>query len=442
MFIGRTEELGFLKGAYESDRFENIVIYGRRRVGKTSLCTEFLKTRNGTYFLAQKTREQPQALTNKFAREKNIFPEETKTFHESFRFIKKHIKGRYVIAIDEFPFLIQEDKTIPSQFQSIIDEELQDTSIMLILLGSSVSIMEDEVLAHKSPLYGRRTGQMKINPFSLPEIIRFFPRKTMKELIEIYGVLDGIPAYLNQFEQEKSTLQNIKERILEKEQYLFEEVDFLLNQELREPKKYKAILEAISKGKNRLSEIANEAGLKVTILPRYLETLETLQIITRKHSIHEKQMSRNTIYDFRDNFFRFYFRFIYPNLMLLEERRADVVLQEIEDGLQQYLGSVFEEVCKEYLIHTGSYRQVGSYFAKGEEIDIVGIASSHTLLGECKYKEDVEHEKVLETLQRKNHPFTGKLRYEVFAKSFKEKEQGIDLNKIYKEFAKGRTRRK
>lgn len=431
----------FLKETSNRNGFQNIIMYGRRRVGKTAICLEFLKQKTGTYFLVQKSGNQAQELTNKFAKENNIFPEETNTFKETFRFIHKNVKGRYVIAIDEFPYLIQEDTSIPSQFQSIIDEELQDSPIMLLLLGSSVSIIEDEVLAHKSPLYGRRTGQMKIQPFTIREIAQLFPKKSQEELIEIYGTLDGIPAYLKQFEPKKTTLENIQQHILEKEHYLFEEADFLLNQELREPKKYKAILYAISNGKNRMSEIAKETGIAQTVIPKYLDTLLTLEIITRKTSINEKDVSRNTIYDFNDNFFRFYFRFVYPNIMLLEERKIKTVIKEIKQEFQTYLGMIFEEVCRQYLRKSGEYTRVGSYWSKGVEIDVIGTNKEKTFIAECKYKDDVDYENEMKRLQGKKHPFEKNVSYEIFAKSFKQKNKGIDLNTIYKGFLKQRGRR-
>lgn len=432
MFVGRKHELKSLNERYKEKGFQNIVIYGRRRVGKTTLVQEFLNDKKGTYFLSQKTTDQPQKLVNKFCKENNIYPENVKDFQEAFEFISKNVKNKYIIAIDEFPYLIEQDKTIPSQFQYIIDEILKKTNIYLILLGSSVSVMENEVLAHKSPLYGRRTGQIHVKSLELKDLADFFKTKNMEELIDIYSVFDSIPSYIQKINPKLNIYQNIEKEILEKESFLYEEVNFLLNEELREPHRYKEILKSISKGKTRLSEISQETGIDKTVLTKYMKTLETLEIIKKEYPVQEKELKRNSIYAFKDNFFKFYFTFIYSNLDLLETRKKKIVLKEIKKNLAQYQGKVFEEVCIDHVRRNHNYKKVGRYWKKGTEVDLIAL-NEETLIGECKYQDNVREEKIIEELKHKELPFKNK-QYKVFAKSFKDKNQGIDLKDIYKGF--------
>ncbi len=428
MFVGRSHELAFLEEKYSEDTTQVIVIYGRHRVGKTTLATEFLKGKEGVYFLAQKNSFQPQRLTDKFAKEHNIFPKRTETFEETFSFINENIDGRFIIILDEFPYLVEEDSSVPSQFQYIIDEILSP-NIFLILQGSSIAMMEDEVLAYKSPLYGRRTGQIKLAPFSFHELIEFFPKKSMEELIEIYGVFDTIPAYLKLVDKSKNIFQNITENLLEKESFLFEEAEFLLRQELREPKKYQEILRAISNGKKRLSHIADEAGILPNVLTKYLESLLTLGIIKKVYPLSEKELRRNTIYDFNDNYLRFYFHFIYPNRTLIEERREKELLHMIKKGFPSYMGPVFEEACRAYL--RKFYNRVGPYWNKDIEIDAIAL-NGKTAVVECKYKE-VDADRIRSRMKEKKTPFKPD-QYLVMAKGFTSGE-GIDLTQMYKAFS-------
>ena len=429
-FVGRKQELGYLNEQYKKGSFQNIIIWGRRRVGKTALALQFMKDKPGTYILLQKLPGQAQELVNRFAEENSLYPKKVDSFSEAFTFIKENISGSYIIALDEFPYLIGAQKGILSEFQAIVDSILQDSQIFLMILGSSISVMENEVLNYKSPMYARRTGQIRLKPFSISELIEYFPERSMEEIIEIYGIFDSIPAYLT-FISSSSVLDNVKENILRKESFLFEEVNFLLNQELREPSKYRAILKAVANGKQRVTEIANETGISQNTLTKYIDALLSLHILYRKHPVTEKELSRNTIYEFSDNFFRFYFRFIYPSLTLLEKGSSDTVYKDIRNHLPAYLSRPFEEVCIDYLLKTEKYKKAGPYWKRGTEIDIIALGEKN-LIAECKYKAGVSYEKEIEYLKQKKAPVEGE--YQIFAKSFKSKK-GIDLKGLYSLFA-------
>jgi uncharacterized protein len=441
-FIGRKKDLKSLEYFDKKKGFKLIIIYGRRRVGKTSLCLKFLEDREGTYVLSQKEKieNQAQNLVDKFAKQKNIFPQKVKNFKEAFMFIKEiQKKKKHIIIIDEFSYLIEEDKRIVSEFQYIVDEILKNTNLYLILLGSSISIMENEILSYKSPLYGRRTGQLKINPFEIEELIEFFPKKSFDEIIQIYGVFDSIPAYLQKVNEKENIFQNIKKYILSKQEFLFEEVDFLLNYELREPKKYKLILDAISKGKNRLSKISDETKISVNVLTNYLQTLIDLHIIKKEYPINEnKAVSRNSIYCFCDNFFKFYFKFVNPNLELIEMGKIDLIMSQIKKEFNIYLSFIFEDVCKDAVRKKFNYKKVGRFWKKDLEIDVLGIGDKEEyLFGECKYKENQDFDRLKNKLKEKTRiKFKGDKKFLIFAKSFTKKNESCldlkDLENVFK----------
>lgn len=433
-FVGRKEDLEALNSFYEENRFQNIVVYGRRRIGKTELCLQFLKNKKGLYFLSRKEpiAVQAQRLVRKFCEQEGLFPVEINSFEDAFSFIANKIKGKqYVVVLDEFPYLIEENASIPSYFQYIIDEILKKTKVYLILLGSSISIMENQVLGYKSALYGRRTGQLEVKPLRIHEIKGFFPNKSFEEIIQIYGVLDGIPAYLQQFSAHTNIHKNIGEYMLRKEKYLFEEVDFLLNQELREPKKYKLILQAVAQGINRLSSIANETNISVNVLTTYMSTLIDLHILKKEYSLTEqKGLSRNVIYSFEDNYFKFYFLFIYPRKDLIEEGKSKVVLDHIKKEFTQYLSFVFEEVCQKAVRRTGKYMKVGKIWRKELEIDVAAYNDDELLLGECKYRK-VDGQRVLRKLMDKKITIDKQIEYRVFAKEYTKKtKECLDLKDI------------
>ena len=229
IFVNREKELKFLADKYRSKGFDFIVIYGRRRVGKTELVKQFIKDKRNIYFLADK--RGTEFNINRFKEKISELLDEPRveleTFEEVFSHLLKKIGGeRLIICIDEFSYLIEKDDSIPSVFQLIIDEILNKSNIMLILLGSSVSLMESGVLSSKSPLYGRRTGQFKIEPLSFANVLEFFPNRELSENAVIYAVFGGIPFYLNKVDS-KSVLENIKSLILKKGEILYEEIDFL-----------------------------------------------------------------------------------------------------------------------------------------------------------------------------------------------------------------------
>ena len=212
---------------------------------------------------------------------------------------------------DEFSYLVEKDDAVPSQFQVVVDNILNKTNVFLILCGSSISMMEKGVLSQKSALYGRKTAHIKLEEIPFYSFYDFFPSNNIEKNIEYYAVLGGVPFYMERFSDRKNTFYNINEQILDKTGHLYEEIDFLLKEELREPDVYKGILTAIASGHTKVVEIANRSGIKVHDIDKYLKVLIRLGIIKREIPV-TKVKSKKTTYSIDDNFFSFVFVFFEP----------------------------------------------------------------------------------------------------------------------------------
>lgn len=382
-FINRKKELAFLEEKWQEPGAQLIVLWGKRRVGKTELVKQFIKDKAHIYFLSESTNEREQ-LKRFSSAVGHLFQEpllETRGFaewEESFKYIKEK-QTKFVLAIDEFPYLIESNRAIPSLFQKAWDEYWSKSNVYLILLGSSIAMMETEVLGYKSPLYGRRTGQWKVNPMTFEAVSHFREGKPFEDRLMHYSVAGGMPAYWLQFSQEKSFSANLKNHVLKKGQILYEEVEFLLREELREPRYYFALLQAIAQGKRKLSEIVNATGLTSPVANKYLGVLSDLYIVEREISVTEEKplKSKKGLYKITDEFCQFWFKNIGPRKGELEMDMVDLVLKDIQDGLPQYLSFIYEKIASELLIkhadHFFPFAKIGRWWEKNEEIDVICI---------------------------------------------------------------------
>jgi len=390
--INRDRELHWLTSNLTREERQLLVVYGRRRVGKTTLVTEALDNLSipCIYYLCDQ--RGPTHNATRFAsRCAKAFDDISPTvdgFVDAFEYLKRRVDGPCVVALDEFSYLVETDETIPSVFQTIVDDVLVDTEISLVLLGSSISMMEEGVLSYESPLYGRRTGQWRLTPLSFADMRGFFPTQDIETQIQTYSVLGGIPAYLEQFDSEQPLLQNIETRVLSKGEFLYEEPEFLLRQELREPATYMAILEAIAGGATRVTEIANEIGKNASSMSRYLKNLSELALVERDTPVTDPD--GRGVYRIADDFLRFWFRFVAPNRGTLEQGRTTPVRESIEKSLATHTSQTFEGVCQQ-AVQTASFpvdcSRVGRWWYKQAEIDVVGLdeQTNTLLLGECKW---------------------------------------------------------
>ena len=423
MFIGRERELDSLNRLYSSNKFEFAVIYGRRRVGKTALITQFIKDKKAIYFMGVESNAK-QNLEN-FSRNilefgTGISVETTfVSFQSALEYVFKLAENeRLILAIDEYPYVARSSDSLASTLQFLIDKYKDSSKLMLILCGSSMSYMEDHVLSYKAPLYGRRTAQMKILPFDFADTCRCFKNFSDEDKALIYGIVGGTPQYLFQMDDKLSVEDNIKNTFFNPTSSLFEEPENLLKQEVREPALYNAIITAIATGASRMAEISTKVGESTSVCATYLKNLIALGLVQKETSYGEKE-SRKSIYSIDDNMFRFWYRFVPENHSIIGRGAADLAYRRIEPRLSEHMGKVFEEICKQYLwslLLAGKspveFRELGRWWGtnpairKQTEIDIMGEQDKNTVLfGECKWTNEKVDASVLETLVRRSQMF-------------------------------------
>lgn len=436
MFIGRERELNALERLYQSNKFEFAVIYGRRRVGKTALINKFIDDKNAIYFMGVESNAKQNLENLSKSIMEYVSGTEIDSIFSSFQSALEYVfklaeKERIILAIDEYPYVARSSKSLASTLQLLIDKYKDKSKLMLILCGSSMSYMEDHVLAYKAPLYGRRTAQMKLVPFDFEETCRYFKNFSDEDKALIYGVVGGTPQYLLQIDDNLSVEENIKNTFLNPVSFLYEEPINLLKQEVREPAIYTAVIAAIATGASRMSEISGKVGEDTNVCSMYLKNLINLGIVQKETPYGEKA-SRKSVYSIEDNMFRFWYRFVFENNSIIARGAADLVYKRIEPQLSDYMGKVFEEICRQYLwkqLLSGNcpveFVSLGRWWGNNpkekrqEEIDIMGEQDKNTaLFAECKWTNEKVDLGVLETLVKRSELFNYKTkRYYLFSKS-------------------------
>ena len=434
MFVGRERELSKLTNAYNSNKFEMAVIYGRRRVGKTKLITEFIKDKEAIYFSALEVSDK----INLANLSRSIMSYETGrnagnfsygSFEDCFEALYEIAKtGRLIFIIDEYPYLASSFRGISSLLQQYIDLKWKETNMLVILCGSSMSFMENQVLGYQSPLYGRRTMQLKINPMDFWESRQFHTHFTDEENAVIYGMTGGIPQYLELVDDSRSLKENIINNFFDNSSYLYDEPTNLLKQELREPALYNSIITAIAEGASRINEIANKTGLDNPVCSKYLKSLMELGIIKKEKPAMEKDAKRS-IYRLDDGMFRFWFRFVAPNVDRINKEQGDIVYKNIEPQISDFMGQVFEEICKQYLWKLNLAGEIDFASAerwwgtnpqhkRQEEIDIIAYNEGKMIFCECKWRNEKVSKSIVDNLIEKAEMFYGKEKsHVVFSKS-------------------------
>lgn len=436
MFIGREKELDALEKLYKSGKFEFVVIYGRRRVGKTALINHFIDDKKAIYFTGVESNGK-QNLEN-LSKSIMEFSSgiQTETYFASYQAALEYVfklaeKERVVFTIDEYPYVARASKSLASTLQLLIDKYKDKSKLMLILCGSSMSYMEDHVLAYKAPLYGRRTAQMKIMPFDFEESCAYFSGLSDEDKALMYGIVGGTPQYLLQMSDKLSVEENIKNTYLNPMSFLYEEPINLLKQEVREPAIYNAIITAIATGYSRMSEISTKVGEDSNVCSNYIKNLINLGII-KKETPYGEKASRKSIYTIEDNMFYFWYRFVVNNNSVIARGAADLVYKRIETQLCDYMGRVFEEICTQYLwkqLIKGNmpieFVSLGRWWGNDPirkcqtEIDIMGEQDSNAaIFAECKWRNENVDLDVLETLIGRSGLFHyTKVHYYLFSKS-------------------------
>jgi AAA+ ATPase superfamily predicted ATPase len=398
-FIGRERELAVLSELADGGDPELFVLYGRRRVGKTELLQRFCEGRKAVYFLAAQVREKDNLRAFRDALREALDDPlladlELPDWSTALGYAAERAAGeRLVIVLDEFPYLCEANKGVPSLLQQFWDQKGKRSTLMLVLCGSQVSFMEREVLAERSPLFGRRTGQRRLEPLTPGESIRFFDGWSMRDRLRAYGVLGGMPAYLRRFDPKRSLRKNLMREVLRPEGYLFDEVSFLLRGELTNPATYNSILAAVARGARRVGDIALAVGVDSTTANKYLHVLRELQLVEREIPVTDPDplRSRRGTYRIADRFLAFHFRHVQPNLSLIEAGRGERVLEEavipdlphlesealaefVLDHLRREAGSLIGEEIVEVGRHAGrAIRAVGRTAGSGAVAAAVGL---------------------------------------------------------------------
>lgn len=406
-FYCRENELRKLNKRYADDKFECIIIYGRRRVGKTALINEFCKDKPTIFFSALNTtgKENLEALSKSimnFERPGVDNVPEFKSYDSALDELTALSKDeRIVFVIDEYPYLAKAKPAISAMLQHIIDHKWTESKMYLILCGSSMSFMENQVLGKESPLYGRRTGQFKIEPLDYKETAMFHSKLSQEDNALIYGITGGVPHYINKLDVKDSVDEALLDNLFDRSSYLYEEPENLLKQELREPAIYNAIIKAIAEGASRMNDIKLKVGEDSAVVAKYLKTLIGLGIVKKETPITEKP-GKKTIYLLADNFFRFWYRFVPVNMSAIDSGRiAKLYERSVKQQLPDYMGLTFEKMCMDYLLYydenlpielseTGQWWGTDSVRKKQIQIDIVGtsVEGNEYIIGSCKYKNE------------------------------------------------------
>lgn len=402
MFVDRVTELEALERAYAASAAQLVILYGRRRVGKTALVREFARDKKTAYYAATRLpeplqlRELGQAvgalLDDPLLRETGFA-----SWAQFFPYVAR-IDERIVLVIDEFPFLVEANGAVSSLWQRGWDEHLQHSRVCAILLGSSVGMMERETLDARAPLYGRRTGQLRLHPLSFAEASAFYPRWEFPDRVRAYSIFGGVPYYLAGLDDRRPLLEAVAGGVLRRGAPLRDEVEFLLRQELQEPRTYFAILHAIAQGKRKPAEIGNATGLTHGTLSKYMSVLQTLDLIDREVPVTEERpdKTKKGLYSIADQFVRFYFRFVLPRRSLLELERHDEIIAGIRRDLDVFAAATYEDVCRDAVRRgllddsgpgSNHWDRVGRWWDRCREIDVVGLGEggSELLVGECKW---------------------------------------------------------
>ena len=439
-FVDRKREMALLEREYESDTASLVVVYGRRRVGKTALLTQFIEQKPAIYFLATEeseamNRQAFQQLAAAYLKDGLLQEAAVARWEPIFERLVSAVRGeRLVIVLDEFQYIGRNSPAFLSVFQRIWDQCLSKANVMVVLCGSLISMMMSQTLRYESPIYGRRTAQLRLRPVKFPYYPEFFgEEKPRDEWIRYYSVTGGVPKYIEMFSRAQSLEQGIRENILDTGSFLYDEPNFLLQREVSDIGSYFSIMRAIAAGNHKLSKIATVLQQKQTSIPRYLRVLIELDLLEREVPVTESspEKSKKGIYQIRDPFLAFWFQFIYPNRSYLETGHQEVVLRRIRQNfIDSRVSFIYEGICREQLWTLSANGQLPCVLDKvgrwwdnaGNEIDAVGIAEDEQVLvlGECKFWQGQVGLNVLQALEQKAlqvswHSETRKTLYVLFS---------------------------
>lgn len=421
-FFGRNKELALLDKLYQRAGAQLLILYGRRRIGKTSLVEQWTKNRleesGYLYWMATQTsttnqlRDFSQTILRFIEPDAPISPIFS---YESWEIALARVaqlagERRFVLILDEITYVMQANPELPSLLQRAWDHLLKGSNLFLILTGSLAGIIQRSALDYQSPLYGRATARLKLQPLSFGTLRVLLPAMTTEQRVAVYAITGGIPAYLELFDDTDNIIQNLREHFITPTNVMLNDAVFLLREQVEEPRNYIALLEAIANGSHKLTDIAKLAGLERSNANKYLTVLRELGYIERivPATVQRPERSRQGRYVFTDAYLRFYFRFLRPYIGDIERGRFNRVINLLRDHLADFIGMyTFEELCREWLNEKSDRGElpyfldrVGSHWSKEAQIDVVGInwRTKQILFGECKWGRQPVERKVINKL--------------------------------------------
>ena len=450
MFLDRHNEMHSLNERFSDSSAEFIIIYGRRRVGKSELIDQFIADKPGLRILA---REETHDLQLKqvshelihFYNDSHLNSVIFKDWDSVFSYIRSHADRRVVLAYDEFPYLVREDPSLPSIIQYHWDTWMKDSQIFLILSGSSIRMMEEMTMQYRSPLYGRRTGQYLIKPLRFINILDYC--QDFEKAVHLFAVFGGTPAYLLKADITKGIFENITQKILREDSVMFRDTEFVLQTEVSEPRYYFSILRTVSEGITTLSKISQNTGLETATVSKYLQTLMSLQLIRREIPAGESHRSKRGQYFLSDNYFSFWFRYVYPNTKFVEMGKGEELMHNlIQPTFAAYVGRKFEDCIQDLIWEFNSrellpfvFQDCRRWWYKEVEIDLIATGNFDTMFCEVKWQDGVNAMSVYSHLiEKKETYFTSHKRkkedmtlyYLIIGKSFLEKTYDLGDNVI------------
>ena len=438
MFIGRERELQSLEKVYAKNGFGMTIIYGRRRIGKSTLIKKFIKGKKAIFYTATKVgADRNLELFSKqvldvvdpdysglaFSSLENVLDILTKKVSES--------DEKIILVIDELPYWAEKDEALLSILQKYIDTKWSDKNLMMILCGSALSFMEKKVLSEKSPVFGRRDSQIKLEAFNYRDAALFVPNYSSEDKAICYGVTGGVAKYLAMIDSSKSLDDNIKQLFFNTDGYLFDETRNLLTQEFSDVTLVNNIIEQVASGENALNIIASKVREKDSTVLYSLEKLIDVGLVEKKKCITEEKNKKKTQYVLKDHMFKFWYEFIPKAVSVIEMGQGGLYYEKVvKPQLHAYMGSVFEEMCRYYTLEQGIQGAFGSFitqtgnwwgvqqlqddtgkwYQQATDIDVVGISTvdNTAVIGECKFKNEKIDKNIYETLIGRSRLISGK----------------------------------
>ncbi len=419
-FVSREMELGLLQDLYQREGAQFLILYGRRRIGKTRLLNHWAMQLSKPYLYWGATQTSSTNQLRKFSQAlwQFIHPHVTAdpdfsygSWEAAFTEVQRMAtQERLLLILDEFTYAMQANSELPSILQHAWDHQLKSSQLFLVLSGSLAGVIQRTALDYQSPLYGRATARLKLQPLPFGALAEMLPQYHVDQRVAVYTITGGVPAYIEQFDDKLNILQNLQQRIISPTNVMLTDAPFLLHEQLDEPRNYMSIIETIAAGYHTLSDIAHMAGLSRTNLPKYLTILQELGYVERQvpATIRRPSQSRKGRYVITDPYLRFYFRFLAPNLGAIERGRTRQTVSLISDHLPDFIGRhTFEELCREWVNIRAEMdeffflpERVGSFWSKEAQVDVLAInwRTKHILLGECKWEKRATGRKVIQTL--------------------------------------------